>query len=371
MKPSPMSRAVLCLLAVLTALTLLPSLDVLADEGRIPIYGPTSISQPGTYIVTRDFCFGQFAMPPCTANGTGIDISANDVVVDLNGHTLNMQGSNAIGVRVSTFGATRGIVIKNGRIVGDTSPTSNGISTTVTNPVRLTIQDVTVRNAIGDCINIQSADQVVVERNSLEGCANALVITGTRFLGRIVDNSVLDAAGHGLALFGLEGGQVLSNRIKKFSQASNANGIWLSDGGKNLVQGNVITASGTTGANSYGILLDGAPTASSNNVLRENTVTGVPYGIRVHSDENRLERNVVTGGSQTGVLIGLVSTGARNILEENQIQSFAGCGLFFVNTQSHVYRNNVIRNNAAGSDVCGFAAPITNGGGNICTAACP
>ena len=319
MKPMPISRVAVCLLAVLTAPTLSPSLEVFADEGRIPIYAPTTITQSGTYIVTRDFCFGQFAGPPCTANGTGIDINANDVVVDLNGHTLNMQGSNAI----------------------------------------------------GDCINIQSADQVIVERNSLEGCANALSITGTRFQGRIVDNNVLDAAGHGMNLLGLEGGQVLGNRVKKFAQTSNANGIWLSDGGRNLVQGNVITASGTTGANSNGILLDGAPTPSSNNVLRENTVTGVPYGIRAYSDENRLERNVVTGGSQTGVWIGNVGNGARTMVEDNQILSFAGCGLFFVNTLSHVYRNNVIRNNGGGSDVCGFAAPITNGGGNVCTAACP
>ncbi|HEU5182442.1 MAG TPA: right-handed parallel beta-helix repeat-containing protein [Candidatus Polarisedimenticolia bacterium] len=371
MKPLPMSRAVLCLLAVLTVTTLLPSLDVLADEGRIPIYGPTTITQAGTYIVTRDFCFGQFAVPPCAAIGTGIDINANDVVVDLNGHTLSMLGSNAVGVRVTTSAATRGIVIRNGRIVGDGSPNSNGIVSSGTNPVRLSIEDVTVRLAMGDCISIASAEQVVVERNSLEGCANALSIIGSRFQGRIVDNNVLDAAGHGMDLLGLEGGQVLGNRVKKFAQTSNANGIWLSDGGKNLVQGNVITASGTTGANSNGILLDGAPTSSSNNVLRENTVTGVPYGIRAYSDENRLERNLVTGGSQTGVWIGNVGNGARTMVEDNQILSFTGCGLFFVNTLSHVYRNNVIRNNGGGSDVCGFAAPITNGGGNICTAACP
>jgi len=363
------SRVFLCLLVVLTVLTLLAPLGVLADEGRVPIYAPTTITQSGTYIVTRDFCFGQFATSPCSAIGTGIDINANDVVVDLNGHTLSMQGSNAIGVKVTTSAATRGIVIKNGRIVGDGSPNSNGIVSTVTNPVRLRIEDVTVRSAVGDCINIGSAEQVVVERNSLEGCYNALSIAGARWPGRIADNSVLDAVGYGLALSGMEGGQVLGNRVKKFSQGTNGAGIWLSDGGKNLVQGNVIAASGAFGAASMGILLDGGGTASSNNVLRENTVAGVPYGIRAYSDENRLERNLVTGGSETGVWIGTLGTGSRNMVEDNQILSFTGCGLYFVNTLSHVYRNNVIRN--TGGDVCGFAAPITNGGGNVCTAACP
>jgi hypothetical protein len=370
MKPMLMPRVVLCLLAVLI---LLPPLAVVADEGRIPIYGPTTITQAGTYIVTRDFCFGSGAAPPCLSVGTGIDISANDVVVDLNGHTLSVQGgAGGIGIKVTTSAATRGIVIRNGRIAGDGGLTaSNGILSTVTNPVRLRIEDVTVRSFGSDCITIGAAEQVVVERNSLESCYIALSITGSKFGGRIADNSVLDAVGAGLALIGLEGGQVVGNRVKKFSQGTNAMGIWLSDGGRNLVQGNVITAGGSFGANSMGILLDGAPVPSSNNVLRENTVTGVPYGIRAYSDENRLERNVVTGGSETGVWIGSLGSGSRTMVEDNQILSFAGCGLYFVNNLSHVYRNNVIRNNGGGSDVCGFAAPITNGGGNVCTAACP
>ncbi len=364
----PVSRVALSLLA---ALTLLSPLGVLADEGRIPIYGPTTITQAGTYIVTRDFCFGGSAVAPCLSSLYGIDISANDVTVDLNGHTLSMQGTGAIAIKVTSSAATRGIVVRNGRIVGDGAANSNGIASTVTNPVRLRIEDVTVRGAGGNCIDIASAEQVVVERNSLETCYAGLSITGSRFTGRIADNSVLDAVGAGLALFGLEGGQVVGNRIKKFSQGTNAMGIWLTDGGRNLVQGNVIAASGTFGANSMGILLEGPPTPSSNNVLRENVVAGVPYGIRAYSDENRLERNLVTGGSETGVWIGTVGSGSRTMIEDNQVLSFAGCGIYFVNTFSHVYRNNVIRNNGGGSDVCGFAAPITNGGGNVCTAACP
>jgi hypothetical protein len=363
-----MSRVVVCLLAVLT---LLPPLGVLADEGRIPIYAPTTITQAGSYIVTRDFCFGISAVPPCLAVGTGIDISANDVTLDLNGHTLSMQGASANAIRVTTSAATRGIVIRNGRIFGDGGSNSIGILSSVTNPVRLRIEDVTVRGAGGNCIDIGSAEQVVVERNSLETCYTALSITGSRFGGRIVDNSVMDATGGGLALIGLEGGQVLGNRVRRFSQGTNSAGIWLTDGGRNLVQGNVIAAGGSFGANSMGILLDGAPVASSNNVLRENTVAGVPYGIRAYSDENRLERNVVTGGSETGVWIGALGSGSRTMVEDNQILSFGGCGLFFVNNLSHVYRNNVIRGNGSGSDVCGFASPITNGGGNVCTAACP
>src|SRR5262245_19851633 len=203
-----MPRVVLCLLAVLT---LLPPLGVLADEGRIPIYGPTTITQAGTYIVTRDFCFGPAAPPPCLIASYGIDNSANDVVVDLNGYTLSMQGAGAIAIKVTTSAATRGIVIRNGRIVGDGAANSSGIFSTVTNPARLRIEDVTVRGAGGNCIDIGSAEQVVVERNSLETCYTAVSITGTRFGGRIADNSVLDAVGAGLALIGLEGGQVVGN----------------------------------------------------------------------------------------------------------------------------------------------------------------
>jgi len=43
-----------CVPAIALALVILPAAPILADEARIPIFQPTTITQPGYYILTRD-----------------------------------------------------------------------------------------------------------------------------------------------------------------------------------------------------------------------------------------------------------------------------------------------------------------------------
>ncbi len=51
-----------------------------ADEGRIPIAGPTTITAQGHYILTRDVQ---------VSGDTGIVVDATHVTLDLNGHILS------------------------------------------------------------------------------------------------------------------------------------------------------------------------------------------------------------------------------------------------------------------------------------------
>src|SRR4030095_7331838 len=84
--------------------------QVRSNEGRVPIFEPTTIVDPGHYVVTRDF----------VAPGTAITIAANDVTLDLNGYTLTGPVSCAGDphvIVVDTATATRGIVIRNGRLI--------------------------------------------------------------------------------------------------------------------------------------------------------------------------------------------------------------------------------------------------------------
>src|SRR5438093_7812333 len=64
-----------CVPAIALTLVILPAAPILADEARIPIFQPATITQPGYYILTRDLS---------PASGTAITIQSDGVTVDLN-----------------------------------------------------------------------------------------------------------------------------------------------------------------------------------------------------------------------------------------------------------------------------------------------
>jgi len=47
-----------CVPAIALALVILPAAPIQADEARIPIFQPTTITQPGHYVLTRDISNG-------------------------------------------------------------------------------------------------------------------------------------------------------------------------------------------------------------------------------------------------------------------------------------------------------------------------
>ena len=353
-----------------------------ADEARIPIFGPDVISQPGYYLVTRDFCFGGAAAPPCVTANQGILVNSDDVTIDLNGHTLTEVGG-VHGIRVASP-ATRGLTIKNGRLVGNPAgtPGENGIHTDAGIEVQIRVLDVEIRDFVGHCINLSAAESLDVEHCHLQGCQDGIQVIGASapYHGRMVDNFISSMSGHGMFLRGLGGGLILHNVIRSFGIVNTSSaGILIqglavspTDSGANLIQENVISSGLGAAANAKGIWIDSGVgpnvhNAIVGNIVRENGTVG----ILVNSDDNRIERNIVSRNGAQGISIGSGSSGARILIDGNQIESNSACGLSFVNTLSHIYRNNVIRANGGGLDVCGFAAPVTNGGGNICTAACP
>ncbi len=80
-----------------------------ASNGRIPIYGPTTITQDGSYYFTNNI------VDPCAGNV--ITIQAKNVVLDLNGHALicTSPSSSSFAIYVDT-GVSENIVIRNGSI---------------------------------------------------------------------------------------------------------------------------------------------------------------------------------------------------------------------------------------------------------------
>ncbi len=89
--------------------SLLFSAAAYADEGKIDITAPISITAPGSYILLNDIA-GAF---------TTIYIEASNVKLDLNGFTVGHTGSN-IGDGISILGSAKNIEITNGAVSGAT-----------------------------------------------------------------------------------------------------------------------------------------------------------------------------------------------------------------------------------------------------------
>src|SRR5437867_4844935 len=94
------------LIVVCLAFVGLVGSGIWADEGRIPIFQPTTITQPGHYVLTRDISNGA---------GDGILIRASTVTLDLNGHTIS-----ALRYVVNIGDPSTNCKIHNGRLIGHT-----------------------------------------------------------------------------------------------------------------------------------------------------------------------------------------------------------------------------------------------------------
>lgn len=340
---------VLCLMVA--TLTLAPAV---ADEGRIPVFGPTVITQPGHYIMTRDISI---------SGGHAIAIQANNVTLDLDGHTIVSNGAGASddAIAVSSALASVGVVIRNGRIQGG----YNGISSDNVNGVRLRIQGVEIMRSASSAILVLSGEQVDIEGCYVHDVANAgIVITSSA--GTILDNIVEGAGGFGIAAQGLRSGQVLRNVVRDIGSAVvNAAGIALFDSvpagtsGGALVRGNTVSAL-PGGTDDDGIRVTNG---SNNDLIFENDASyNGRYGIWTLGDGTRVERNVASHNGVDGIRLGNAApSGLRCHLEGNQAEDNP-CGIDFLNGPTHSYRNSLLRGNT--TSVCGATGNL-DAGGNI------
>lgn len=95
--------------SLILAGSFLLSVAAYADEGRIDITGPTTISSPGSYIVVKDI----------VATSTAIRIDSSNVKLDLNGFTVSQTGAN-LADGVAILPGHENIEVTNGVITGFT-----------------------------------------------------------------------------------------------------------------------------------------------------------------------------------------------------------------------------------------------------------
>jgi len=307
--------------AVLTAAT--SALGVLADEGRIPLFQVTTITQPGHYVVTRNIS---------VSSGSIFTISANDVTLDLNGHLISSSISSASMINI--LAGFTDIEIRNGRISGGQFGIFSSDSPVA--GIRMRIENVEIEGATVRGIRIDFAEHVDVLSCRIANVGGGIEIGGGSsgagpqdWTGTFVNNQILNAQGHGMLLLRLTGGEIRGNILR-----------------------NTGLAIGNTWVGIY-VLTSGA-----GNRIVENEVSGGKRGIQVDTNGNLVAGNVVSNNVVDGILV----SGSNNLIDGNQIEGNTGCGISFSAGATHAYRNNMLRGNTGGT-VCGIAN--TDAGGNI------
>jgi len=374
---------------VLIALALVPAGVFRSDEGRIPIYRPTVITQPGHYVVTRDIA---------VSAGIVLDVQVPGVTVDLNGHTLASSSltDDVIKIGDPNLLGDPNVKILNGRLQGG----GIAIHAIPPGPCKLTVQDVVIGDSNIKGIFVEETSQaeihgiVINGRMSMPGPMIDLRASSTRprcsatiseirsyggpdskgialthVVGVIQDGVIqeigsgMGAPGPAISFIDAPGSTIQGMTIQWVQEGGdpsinliNSSGIIIND---NNLRGPATAASPTS---HHGIFAD---SASHDLTLTNNSITGAGGdGIHVDSQGNLLLGNLVGRNTGEGIFI----AGSNNLVDGNKVAGNLGNGLYFNTTggagHAHVYRNNVLRGNLAAVAGPGSTG-VTDAGGNV------
>jgi parallel beta-helix repeat protein len=243
---------------------------------ELPATPPLVINRPGHYDVTRDL----------VSTGSGIAITADDVVLDLHGYRLTGPGPDSrlpggigtAGVRVEGSGVT----IKNGTITGFFAG-----------------------------IHLRESSRNNVALNSIDDCSLGLRATGATH--NLVGLNRITAAS-AIALIGGSGNSVLLNTLRAATD-----GIQVENSTGNTIDGNTVTGSiaPQPGNSSIGIFLIQA----SGNTVQKNTVgnfnLGIVLAVDARTTGNLVADNAVAANLEVGIYVASEVRG--NTLQGNQV----------------------------------------------------
>jgi hypothetical protein len=278
----------------------------IAVPEQIPIIEPTTITTPGSYIVSQDFA----ARPEedCIA----ITIATDNVTLDFAGHWI-------VGTVVVTANGTGNLVIRGGTIAGCELP---GTRTNESGPGPKTEGCLRMDGQLGE---------VRLEGMTVTGCGyfgvslHALKVT--------VADCQVGSYDDAIVAVGYIDGHFLANQI----YVDDFHGFDLS-GSHGEILGNTVQARWRS-----------AQFAGTSNLIRNNVFSGPADddGITLNTDDSEFSHNVVVSGGNSGIAI----HGDRNVITSNTI-SGAYCGIwFFVPVGGNQYSGN--RFDECGEDICG------------------
>jgi parallel beta-helix repeat protein len=230
--------------------TCIASLPSVAGDGATPIWEPTTIDQPGKYVLTRDV----------VGSGIVIDIEADHVDLNLNGFTIENTGVGSATVRI--VGPRTDVSIHGGAIVGGSAGIWGGSGGSVT---RLAVRRVSISTsgARGLYDGGNSLFQAVIEDNVIGNATVAGMSLDCEGC-LITRNTVRNPSGSGIVVNG-SGNTIRDNTVSD----SGGIGLSIASGSYNQIESNVLTRN-----DSFGLNLTGSSCVYRGNTARGNSGTG-------------------------------------------------------------------------------------------------
>lgn len=331
----------------------------LADEGRIPIFKPTTITKSGSYVLTRDIE---------VASGTIITVQASNVTLDLDGKTLQVGAPDPI-IVLDTGAST--FRVEDGRLIGG----RGGIEVLgAVGPLHVEARNLDFLDPSNDAINISTvAGEVTVSDCTFRRVGNSGISFSSVAASsavRISANVFSDIQNRSVMITNVRSVAILDNVVSE-----TANGFQISfsfsaaPGGSDIVKGNILEHRTIVPVVGDGIVINNVGAGAHRTALvLDNVVSGFTRGMLLVGDGFRVAGNAVHRGTNTGGLTGdgvVLLSATQSLIEGNQIQGNVGCGLVLgAGTSANAYRNNMLRGNGGGT-VCNTGAGNTDAGGNI------
>jgi parallel beta-helix repeat protein len=318
----------------------------------------------------------------------GIVIGADNVTLDLNGHTIDGDGTpvatcpegDRCDVGVANLAGYDRLTILGGTI------RQFGVGVWVAGGAahnrlyQLAVSD----NTDFGVIVAESTDSVIEKTSMADTGISGLILADSR-RALVARNAVSGSHGYAVVLFAVEDSRIQNNKLK-----GNDHGIAVFDGSShNSIRSNTVTHSGGSAIdiggegvaanrvehnrlrdNGDGIIL----TETSDSVIRHNLVTGTGFfgfpdtggfGVILDgADRNILDSNIVTGGRGPAIFLAQLDapTAAEdNVASRNFVNSKLTDGILVDKgaTGTLLIRNIAIRNGDDGIDVDAPATTLT------------
>lgn len=348
--------------------------------------GSYTIEKPGIYCLATDVSLN-------AGNGIRIVNSQPQVILDLQGHTIDGLGSGGYGVLIS--GSTGGIIVRNGTIYQSENGIAIERSTNVNieniniyNPIQygivskeasqMIIENIVITNSGKDGIGLYVGDSIFLNNITMHSCSN----NGLHFDG-IINSCVnnINTFGSSSAGFQLNAdNQQLTNiLIKNCHAETNRNGSFILTGSGSGYNVQNITFLNCTGSYSdtAGFYLMSSSNGSIENITYENCYAAMSrFGFLVEQNNSDLidtvvfkncssENNFAQGfrvtlndkTSNNFIFKDCLSTKSREIgfyiqggyahLVENCIASFNEIGILVLDTQNSQFLASLANNNGA------------------------
>ena len=349
-----------------------------SDEGRTPLYEPTTINMPGSYVLTRDLS---------SPTGPVLTIMTEGVTVDLNGfeihgmdpaapailfdppiseadhgdNYLSLHGGSVVGGLYGlhvTGGQKRNVTLHHMLFGG---AVNTAVRVDDVGSFQASMVD-TVETVVGFDLMCQPPDPCgpATVRDSNIQASRGVQCTGVTC--GIRGNS-FTALGSAIRLFNSPNSYVEQNQVVICPTCFNpqpeppAWPLFFQDSPGAFVGSNTIFGDPTPNGMNHGISIQGLSPGAR---IAGNSVHGVgDNGIQVLSTDAVVSNNLVTGVGGSGVVV----DGMNNFVEGNKMSNCGAYGVDFLGGD-HVYRGNILLGNDSGAVNLPAAGTVRDAGGN-------